>query len=189
MAVNQVTRDRGRVQLMRVEHPERAPVARARPELELAAAAPIRLLRARRLRVLDEGVCLRLGAGLLLLGVLMGSDRSLVLLYLVGRVDVGVIVRVGLELLLLLLLLLRVVLLVRERTGGLRDLRVGVVRGEREVGVKVVVVVLHVHQLGRDAGEVFVLLLEFHAPILEPNLDLPLGQEQVVRDLDAAPSR
>jgi len=32
-----------------------------------------------------------------------------------------------------------------------------------------------------------VLLLPFHAPILEPDLDLPLGQAQRVGDLDATP--
>ena len=34
-----------------------------------------------------------------------------------------------------------------------------------------------------------VLLLVLHAPILEPNFDLPLGERQMVGDLDAAPSR
>lgn len=31
------------------------------------------------------------------------------------------------------------------------------------------------------------LLLELHPAILEPDLDLALGQQQIMRDLDAAP--
>lgn len=34
---------------------------------------------------------------------------------------------------------------------------------------------LDVHQLRRNAGEILVLLLELHSPILEPNLNLSLG--------------
>jgi len=46
---------------------------------------------------------------------------------------------------------------------------------------------LNAHELRRDAGKILVLLLELHPPILEPNLYLPLGEQQVVRYLNAAP--
>jgi hypothetical protein len=58
------------------------------------------------------------------------------------------------------------------------------------VSVVVMVVVvwrLDVHELRRDSSEILVLLLEFHSTILEPDLDLPLSQQQIVRYLDAAP--
>ena len=35
----------------------------------------------------------------------------------------------------------------------------------------------------------FVIFLPLHAPVLEPDLDLALGQAQGVRDLDAPPPR
>ena len=38
-------------------------------------------------------------------------------------------------------------------------------------------------------AEQFALLFPLHAPVLEPDLDLPLGQAQGVRDLDAPPPR
>lgn len=43
---------------------------------------------------------------------------------------------------------------------------------------------LNVHELRREASKVFVLLLELHPPVLEPDFDLALGQHKIVRDLD-----
>lgn len=46
--------------------------------------------------------------------------------------------------------------------------------------------------LGREHGHLIrvdlVLFLVFHAPILEPNFDLSLGERQIVRYLNAPPS-
>jgi len=65
--------------------------------------------------------------------------------------------------------------------------------GGRSMVVVVVVVArparLDAHQLRGNARKVFVLLFELHSPVLEPDLDLPLGEQQIVRYLDAPPSR
>ena len=58
-----------------------------------------------------------------------------------------------------------------------------------EGGRELLVVRLGGEKVRRLAGAHLVLLLVFHAPILEPDFDLPLAQRQVVRYLDAAPSR
>ncbi len=59
-------------------------------------------------------------------------------------------------------------------------LQVGVVLvGERRVHL------VHRHRVHRRH---LVLLLPLHPPVLEPDLDLPLGQAERVRDLDPAPS-
>ena len=51
------------------------------------------------------------------------------------------------------------------------------------------VVVLRVCLGAAAARPALRLLLGLHAAVLEPYLDLPLGQAQVVRDLDPAPAR
>lgn len=117
--------------------------------------------------------------------LLLLSEHLLLLLNAVGLLQVGVRVLMMLE---------RRLVVWRRRVVVLRLLPLAslvmllVVRVLVLVVVVVVVRRLNVHQLRWNPSEVLVFLLEFHAPVLEPDLDLPLGQQQIVRYLDASPS-
>lgn len=88
-----------------------------------------------------------------------------------------------------LLMVLSVELLLLRLLAALTLLMVVVLVVVRMMVVMRMVVALNgVHQLGRKPCEVFVLLFELHAPILEPNLDLSLCESQTVGYLNAPPA-
>lgn len=66
-----------------------------------------------------------------------------------------------------------------ERRGGRKLMIVTLVGGRRVEAGNLLIA----------TGANPILLLVFHAPILEPNLDLALGERQIVRYFNAAPAR